>query len=131
MAFWLLASGSNETSMTVDIVMPVYNVERYVADAIASVLAQTHRDVRLLVCDDGSRDGTLDVVRSIAVRDPRVEVIAHANRGIANTMNDALTRCTSEWVACMHGDDVMLPNRIERQLAFAAEHPDVAVLSSI
>lgn len=115
------------------VVMPVYNVEPFVAEAIGSVLAQTHRDFTLYVCDDGSKDRTLDVARAIAAgdRDGRVRVIAHANRGIADTMNDAVARCGTEWVACMHGDDVMLPNRLERQLAFAAEHPHVAVVSSL
>lgn len=112
------------------VVMPVFNVERYVADAIRSVLAQTHRDFALLVADDGSTDGTLAAARAFEA-DPRVRVVTHANVGIANTMNAALAACDTEWVACMHGDDVMLPHRLERQLAFAADHPGVAVFSSL
>lgn len=113
------------------VVMPVYNVEAFVAEAVQSVLAQTHRDFVLYVCDDGSKDRTVEVVRAIAARDARVQVIAHANMGIANTMNAAIALCDTEWIACMHGDDVMLPNRLERQLAFVQQHSDVAIVSSL
>lgn len=113
------------------VIMPVYNVERFVAEAVESVLAQTHRDFTLLVCDDGSTDGTAAVVRAIAARDARVVLHTQKNVGIGHTMNAALARCGTEWVACMHGDDVMLPNRLERQLAFVREHPDVDVISSL
>jgi glycosyltransferase involved in cell wall biosynthesis len=113
------------------VVMPVYNVARYVASAIQSVLAQTHADFRLLIVDDGSTDDTLRIARDFEARDPRIRVHTHANRGVANTMNTALSMCDTEWVACMHGDDLMLPQRLERQMRFVRENPDVAVVSSL
>src|SRR5687768_8421265 len=117
--------------MSLTVVMPVYNVGPYVAEAVRSVLAQTYREFNLHVIDDGSTDHTLAVAQWAAGRDTRVRVTSQPNRGIAHVMNEAVEEARTEWVACMHGDDVMLPHRLERQLAFVAENPDVEVASSI
>src|SRR4051812_39739536 len=111
--------------------MPVYNVGPFVAEAVRSVLAQRHRDFVLHVVDDGSTDHTLAVAQWAAGKDARARVTSHPNRGIANVMNAAVDEARTEWVACMHGDDVMLPRRLERQLAFVAANPDVEVASSL
>jgi glycosyltransferase involved in cell wall biosynthesis len=124
--------GTNETtSQRVTVLMPAYNAGRYIARAIASVLAHTHGDLELLVIDDGSKDDTFAVATACAARDPRVKAITQANAGIAHTMNRGLELAGSEWVFCMHADDLMMPDRIERQLAFLAENPYVAVASSL
>jgi glycosyltransferase involved in cell wall biosynthesis len=116
--------------MTLTVLMPAFNASRFIGEAIDSVLRQTHCDFELLVVDDGSTDGTLAVAQSYAARDPRVRVTSHANVGIANTLNGALDSIASDWVVCMHADDVMLPDRVARQLAFVHENPDVAVAGS-
>lgn len=116
---------------TLMILMPVYNVGRFVAEAIESVLAQTHPDFELRIYDDGSTDDTLDVCRKYEKQDARIRVRSHTNIGIANTMNAALAEAQAEWIFCMHGDDVMTPNRLERQLAFIRANPDLAVVSSV
>ena len=115
----------------VTVLMPAYNAERHLAPAIESVLAQTHDDFELLVIDDGSKDNTFAVAQAYAARDARVRAITQPNAGIAHTMNRGLELTRSEWVFCMHADDEMMPNRLERQLAFLAAHPDVAVASSL
>src|SRR3954468_6257834 len=120
-----------KTSQRVTVLMPAYNAGRFVARAIDSVLAQTHRDLELFVIDDGSKDDTFAVASACAARDPRVKAITQPNAGIAHTMNRGLELAQSEWVFCMHADDLMVPNRIERQLAFLRENPDVAVASSL
>jgi glycosyltransferase involved in cell wall biosynthesis len=89
------------------------------------------RDLELLVIDDGSKDDTFAVASACAARDPRVKAITQPNAGIAHTMNRGLELAQSEWVFCMHADDLMMPNRIERQLAFLRDNPDVAVASSL
>ncbi len=113
------------------VIMPAYNAQRFIAEAIASVQAQTMNDWQLHVVDDGSTDGTLAIARQIAMTDSRILVSTAPNSGIANVMNRALLAAATEWIACMHADDIMLPHRLERQIAFAAEHPQVAVLSSL
>lgn len=116
--------------MPISVIMPAHNAESYLAEAIESVLAQTWKDFELYVLDDGSRDRTREIAASYAVRDPRIHVESHANMGVAPTLNRGLALATSEWVVLMHADDVMMPNRIERQLEFVAAHPELAVASS-
>ncbi len=110
--------------------MPAYNAERFLAEAIESVLAQTWKDFELIILDDGSQDRTREIAQDYARRDARVRLEAHANIGVAATLNRGLALSASEWVVIMHADDVMMPNRIERQLAFVSAHPELAVASS-
>ena len=119
-----------DASVDLSIVMPTYNAARHLRDAIDSVLAQTFRDFILIAVDDGSTDGTLDILRLYAARDSRVVVHACGHRGISGTLNYALGVAPTDWVAIMHSDDIMQPNRLERQRAFLAENPDVVVASS-
>ena len=115
--------------MPTTVVMPAFNAERYIAEAIESVLAQTLEDFELIVVNDGSRDRTREIAESYALRDSRVRVVSHENLGPGPTLNRGIALSSSEWVVLMHADDVMMPNRIERQLAFVAEHPELAVSS--
>ncbi len=119
------------TEQTLTILMPVFNVGRYVAEAIESVLAQTYQDFSLHITDDGSSDETLAICRKYEQKDGRISVSSHSNIGIANTMNAALETVRDGWVFCMHGDDIMLPNRLARQLDFIQKNPDLAVASSL
>jgi glycosyltransferase involved in cell wall biosynthesis len=116
--------------MKVSVVMPAYNAERYLAEAIESVLAQTWKDFELIILNDGSQDSTRTIAESYARRDSRIHFESHPNMGVAPTLNRGLDLATSEWVAIMHADDVMMPNRLERQLAFVSMHPELAVASS-
>jgi glycosyltransferase involved in cell wall biosynthesis len=116
--------------MRISVIMPAYNEERFLAEAIESVLAQTWKDFELIILDDGSWDRTMEIAQSYARLDPRVRAESHANMGVALTLNRGLEMSKSEWVVVMHADDVMMPNRIERQLAFVAAHPELAVASS-
>jgi glycosyltransferase involved in cell wall biosynthesis len=115
----------------ISVVMPAYNAESFVGEAIDSVLAQTFRDFELIVIDDGSSDRTLDILRDRAARDPRVRVFTQSNRGIAATLNRGVELARSEWIARIDADDRMLPHRLERQLAFLGEHPDLSVAGSL
>ena len=109
----------------VSVLLPLYNGEAYIREAVESVLAQTRRDFELLILDDGSRDGSLAIVQEIARRDPRVRVISRENRGLTETLNELLAAARGELVARMDADDVCLPDRFERQLAFLDAHPEV------
>jgi glycosyltransferase involved in cell wall biosynthesis len=113
--------------MPISILIPAYNEERYLAEAIDSVLAQTYRDFELIILDDGSKDRTLEIAQSYAQRDSRIRVESHANVGVGPTMNRGFSMCSNEWVAILQADDVMMPMRFERQFAFLAEHPELDV----
>ena len=115
--------------MLVSVVMPVYNGQAFLREAIESVLTQTHRDLELVAIDDGSSDDSPAILAELAAADRRVRVIRQANGGGARARNRALQEARAEWIINLDHDDVMLPNRIERQLAFIAAHPAVKVFS--
>ncbi len=115
--------------MKVLVIMPVYNAERYVAAAVESVLAQTHRDFDFIIVNDGSTDGSPEILRRYAERDSRITLIDQANQGGGPARNRAIEQAQTRWVFQTDADDLMHPNRIERQLAFLQENPDVPVSS--
>ena len=119
--------------MYLTVVLPAYNDARWLPYAIESTLAQTHRDFELLLVDDGSTDDTLAVMERYARQDARVRIISHANMGLARSLNTGIEQATTAtaWIARMDSDDVMLPFRLERQVAFACEHPDVAATAGL
>jgi glycosyltransferase involved in cell wall biosynthesis len=115
--------------MLVSVVMPVYNGEAFLETAIRSVLTQTHRDLELVVVDDGSTDSTPDILARFAAIDPRIRVIRQTHRGVSAARNRALAACQGEWVANLDSDDHMLPNRLERQMTFVEQNPEVRVFA--
>jgi glycosyltransferase involved in cell wall biosynthesis len=117
--------------MPVSIVMPAYNASRFIAHAIESVLAQTWQDFELIVINDGSTDTTLEIAEKYAAQDGRVKVYTQPNLGFAETLHRGFQLAASDWVFRMDADDLMRPNRLERQLAFIAEHPELSVASSL
>lgn len=117
--------------MFVSVVIPVWNGERYLAEAIESVRAQTHPDFELVVVDDGSTDATATIAGHYAGIDPRIRLVRQPNGGVAAARNTGLEVARGEWVACLDHDDLMLPHRLERQIAFIARHPEVKVFGSV
>lgn len=117
--------------MHLSILMPAFNVERYISEAVESVLSQTHKDFEFVIIDDGSTDNTLAIAESYARKDGRVKVISHPNMGIVGSLNKALDLASNEWIVRMDADDIMLPNRIERQVSFVHENPGVAVAGTL
>ncbi len=113
----------------ISVLMGVYNVEAYVAEALASIQSQTLSDIEIVVVDDGSTDGTRAVVENIASADPRVKVVGTVeNRSIPHALNLGLSYCHSPYIAKMDGDDIALPARLEKQLRFLQENPGIALV---
>jgi len=110
----------------VSVVIPAYNGEDYIAEAVTTSAEQDYEPLEVIVSDDGSTDGTPDIVRDLAGRYPeRVRpVLAQRNRGIASAFNQALTALDGELIAWLGGDDVMLPGKIAKQVSRLAERPD-------
>ena len=105
-----------DSSPPVSVVIPAYNREGSIVDAIESVLAQSFGDFELVVVDDGSRDGTLAAARSVA--DPRLRVIAAPrNGGAATARNLGATEARGAWIAFQDSDDEWLPRKLEKQMA--------------
>jgi glycosyltransferase involved in cell wall biosynthesis len=116
----------------VSVVMPVLDVERFLAEAIESVRAQTYAHWELLICDDGSTDGSAAIAQYYAKLDPaRIRHLAHddgATRGASAARNLGLRHARGEFVALLDGDDVWLPNKLEEQVAILNERPDADAL---
>jgi glycosyltransferase involved in cell wall biosynthesis len=101
---------------------------RFVAEAIQSALDQDYPDIEVIVADDGSTDGTANVIRKIAEADKRVvPILADINRGISANHNRALDRCTGEFVALLASDDLMLPGKLSAQVDFLRARPECGV----
>ena len=117
----------NVTAPRVTVLMSVYNDERFIAEAVASILAQTYRDFAFLILNDGSTDRTREILGTF--RDPRLRVVDNErNLGIAWSLNRGLAMIDSEYVTRVDSDDVAMPSLLEKTLAFLDAHPGVAVV---
>jgi glycosyltransferase involved in cell wall biosynthesis len=114
----------------ISVLMPVYNAERYVAEAVESILAQTFRDFEFLIIDDGSTDRSLSILRRYAERDPRISLVSRPNTGYLIALNEMLAMARGEFIARMDADDIALPERFERQLSYLTDHPDCVMIGS-
>ena len=115
----------------ISVLMPVYNTERYVAEAVESILAQTFGDFEFIIIDDGSTDGSRAILERYAKQDDRIRLISRPNIGIVGARNEALGLARGELIAVMDSDDVALPERFEVQVAYFREHPEVVCLGSM
>jgi glycosyltransferase involved in cell wall biosynthesis len=114
----------------VSVVMPVYNGERFIAEAVRSVLASEFRDYELLILDDGSTDGSTAVARRIAGDDSRVRIIQLPHGGIAATRNAGLEHARADYIANLDSDDAMFPHRLALQVAYLDAHPECVAVGS-
>lgn len=111
--------------------MPVYNGERYLSDAIESVLAQTHEHFELLIVNDASTDRSGDIAKDWARRDHRIRVLENPhNLRQSRTRNRAITEADGEYIALVDADDVCIANRFEQQLAYLELHQEIDVVGS-
>lgn len=108
------------------VLIPTYNDSRYLREAVGSILSQTFQDFELLIIDDGSTDDTPKIIGEYD--DPRITVITHSqNLGRPFARNAALDAAKGEYLFWMDADDISLPTRMEKQVAFMDTHPDIAV----
>ena len=113
----------------VTIGLPFYNAEKYLADAIRSVFAQTHQNWELILIDDGSTDGSLKIAKS--VQDPRVRVYSDGeNKKLATRLNEIVQLANYDIIARMDADDLMSPTRIEKQLKILTEYPEIDLVTT-
>jgi glycosyltransferase involved in cell wall biosynthesis len=95
------------------VIVPAYNIERYVAEAVGSALAQTYRPIEIVIVNDGSTDGTHDALAPY-LGEPEVVYVQEENRGLAGARNRGLATSRGSLVALLDGDDVWMPERLER-----------------
>jgi glycosyltransferase involved in cell wall biosynthesis len=115
----------------VSVVMPLHNSGRYLAEAIESVLNQTHQNFEMIIVDDGSTDHSYGIAATYADKDARVKLLrSERNQGIVPTRNRLFEECSPDtaYVAVLDSDDVCMPDRLELQAAFLEAHPDHALV---
>ncbi len=116
----------------ISIITPFYNTERFLQEAIESVLAQTYTHWELLLVDDGSSDGSTAIARRYADRVPsKIRCLAHPgreNRGLSASRNLGITGANGEFLALLDADDIWLPQKLEQQVAILEAHPAVSMV---
>jgi glycosyltransferase involved in cell wall biosynthesis len=113
-------------SPRVSILLPVYNCRPFVAAAVGSMLAQTFGDFELILLDDGSTDGSKEVLDTFA-GDTRVRLFSRPNKGLAATLNEGIGHARGELIARMDGDDLAHPDRLAKQVALMDARPEVVL----
>ncbi|SNC77531.1 Glycosyl transferase family 2 [Hymenobacter gelipurpurascens] len=112
-------------ALLISIILPVYNQERCLAETLDSVLGQQYQNFELLLHDDGSTDNSAAIIRRYAAQDPRIRATFAANAGRPTSTNLLVSQAQGKWCVFLDADDVMLPERLARQLAYHLEHPEV------
>lgn len=113
----------------VSVIMPVYNAENYLKEAMDSILRQTYKNFEFIIINDSSTDSTEKIIHSFA--DKRIKYYKnHRNLGVAKTLNKGIKLASGEYIARMDSDDISLARRIEKQVEFMNQHPEVVVLGT-
>ncbi len=114
----------------VTVLMSCYNAEKWLRDAIESVLFQTFTDFEFVIVNDGSRDSTLKIIRSYASKDSRIVVVNKKNTGLADSLNRGIHIARGQWIARLDADDLCEPGRLEKQFNYVLENPAINLLGT-
>lgn len=112
----------------VTVIMPVYNSGKYLDAAIRSIRSQTYERLEFIIIDDGSTDGSTELLQRHELEDARIRLISRENRGLVESLNEALASASGELVARMDSDDISLPSRLELQVKFLIDNPSVSIV---
>src|ERR1700719_1618949 len=115
-------------SIPISVVMSVFNGQAFLVEAIESILGQTFRDFEFVIVDDGSTDSPPEILNRFAKQDERIRIHRHANKGRAESLNIGIALANGEYIARMDADGISLRIRLEEQVRFMEEHPDVGLL---
>lgn len=111
----------------ISVLMPAYNTETYIKEAIESVLNQIFRDFEFIIINDGSTDSTKEIIESY--KDPRIKLINHnINRGVYNSRNEAFRIACGNYIALIDSDDICFLDRFQKQVSFMSKNPEVDLI---
>ncbi len=115
--------------MTVSVIMPAYNAERFIAKAVDSVIAQTFKDWELIIIDDCSSDNTSEIAGSYSSADPRIKVLRNErNQGVSKSRTAGIESASAPWVAFLDSDDLWREDKLEKQFALLQRYPEAQIL---
>lgn len=115
----------------VSVLMPAYNVEKYVGEAIESILNQTFKDFEFIIINDGSTDDTAKIINEYAAKDARIKFVDNKkNSGLIAVLNQGLDICNGEYIARMDSDDIAYPERFAKQVKYLDKHHECGVLGT-
>ena len=118
-----------DTTIKISVIMPIYNGEKYLHQAIDSMLSQTFKDFELIAINDGSSDQSVEILKSY--NDPRIVIINNTrNQGLIRTLNIGINNAHGKYVARLDQDDIALPKRLEVQYNFLENHPKIDLVGS-
>ncbi len=113
----------------VSIVIPVHNGEKYVRETLDSCIDQTYQNIEIIIVDDESKDGTLEILREYEKKDNRIQVISVSKQnGLGNVINIGIRQSKGEYIARIDADDVMYPTRLEKQVEYLNNNPKCIVV---
>jgi len=113
----------------ISVIMGVYNGELYLKSAIDSILKQTFEDFELIICDDGSSDQSIEIIKKYMLQDKRIKLIINTeNLGLAASLNKCLWEAQGEFIARMDSDDISVPNRFQKQISYLDHHKEISIL---
>lgn len=114
----------------VSVLMSCYNSARWLHDSVSSVLAQTFADFELILVDDGSTDQTPEIMERFGQKDGRVIVVTKQNSGLTRSLNEGIARASGAWIARLDADDICEPTRLETQIDFVRQRPEIVLVGS-
>lgn len=114
----------------VSVIIPVYNGELYLSETLDSVMKQTFTDWEIIVVNDGSTDKSLEIMEEYAALDERVRVISKPNGGVSSARNVAMNNAKGEYFSFVDADDMWVPEKLEKQIAFMDKNPNIALIYS-
>jgi glycosyltransferase involved in cell wall biosynthesis len=120
----------SDTTPLISVVMSVHNGEKFLREAVESILNQTFRDFEFIIIDDGSADGSKAILEEYAARGARVRLVSRENRGLTKSLNEGLALARGEFVARMDADDIALPERFQRQIEYLNNNSLIAALGT-
>ncbi|MBW4602816.1 MAG: glycosyltransferase [Calothrix sp. FI2-JRJ7] len=109
----------------VSVIIPVYNAEKYVAATVDSVLSQTYQNFEILIIDDGSLDGSIEICRQF--KDSRIKIIHQANRGLPGARNTGIRHAQGDYIAFVDADDIWTPDKLEKHVKHLDNSPTVGI----
>lgn len=115
----------------ISIIMPVYNAEAFLKNSLESIILQTHKNWELITVDDGSTDNSYNILKSFQRKNHKIKVFRNSvNKGIGETVNLALSKTKSNYIARQDADDISDPTRLEKQLSYLRSNPSIGILGT-